>query len=430
VTTPVLRVALAFSPELQVPVGRLALDGNVVVFEYDAAFAASGLSLNPAFAAIGPGLLHPRDPRAFRGLHGVFADSLPEAWGELLLERRLRQGGVAISSLTVLDRLALVGRGGRGALVYEPADDASIVTGEVDLHRLAGEAADVIEGHDSAVLRELERLGGSSGGARPKVQVALDDAGHARAYESEALPPGFTSWIIKFRGTVDRVDIGPLEAAYAEAARRAGIDMPRTRLILAPNGPGYFATERFDRAPKGRRFHMLSIAGMLDADPMVPSIDYETLLGAVRGATRDEQAVLQMYRRMVFNVLAVNRDDHGKQHALLLDGNGVWRLSPAYDLTFASGPGNEHYLAVNGRGRDVTRRDLLAVADAQSISPRRASPIIDEVAAVIEELPSIAGDFGVTRATLDELKSATSRQLSLAVASGIETPHTGRRRAR
>jgi serine/threonine-protein kinase HipA len=415
--TPTIDVAFAFSPGPRVPVGRLVVERNVAVFEYDAAFAATRLSLNPAFGPVASGLLQPRDPRAFRGLHGVFADSLPDAWGELLIGRRLRRAGVAISSLTVLDRLALVGRRGRGALVYEPADNDEAALGALDLDRLANEAVEILEGHESAVLRELERLGGSSGGARPKVQVALDDAGHARG-DDDALPAGFTSWIVKFRGSVDRVDIGPLEAAYAEAARRAGVEMPRTQLIQASSGPGYFATERFDRAPQGRRIHMLSIAGMLDVDWTVPAIDYETLLDAVRGATRDEKAVVQMYRRMVFNVLAVNRDDHTKQHALLLDRDGAWRLSPAYDLTLAYGPGDEHYLTVNGRGRDITRDDLLAAAATQAISRRRASAIIDEVAAATAELPAIARGFEITRATLAELKDATSRQLSLAVASG------------
>jgi serine/threonine-protein kinase HipA len=391
------------------------LDGNIALFEYDAAFASSELSLNPDFGRTGPGLLRPRAPQAFRGLHGVFADSLPDAWGELLLERRLRQAGVPSTTLTVLDRLAMIGRRGRGALVYEPdADDIARVR-DVDLHQLAKDASAVLAGDESTVLREIERLGGSSGGARPKAQVALDEGGHARSDDGDELPPEFTSWIVKFRGTADRfADIGPLEAAYAEGARRAGIDMPRTRLIPAQSGPGYFATERFDRGPAGRRMHMLSIAGMLDADWTIPSIDYETLLGAVRGATRDERAVLEMFRRMVFNVLAVNRDDHTKQHALLLSRDGVWRLSPAYDLTFALGPGNEHYLTVNGRGRDIARRDLLAVADAQSIGTARANGIIDEVAGVVADLPLIASGFGVTRATLSQIKRATEYQLALA----------------
>ena len=189
--------------------------------------------------------------------------------------------------------------------------------------------------------------------------------------------------------------------------------MPRTRLIPAKGGPGYFATERFDREPEGGRLHMLSIAGMLDTDWMTPSIDYETLLAAVRGATRDERAVIEMFRRMAFNVLAINRDDHAKQHALLLSRDGAWRLSPAYDLTFTAGPGNEHYLSVNGRGRDITRGDLLAVAATQSIGAKRAGEIIDEVAEVVADLPSIARDFGVTRTTLTEVKRATEPQLAL-----------------
>jgi serine/threonine-protein kinase HipA len=414
-TTTVLSVAFAFSPTDKVPVGRLALSGNTAVFEYDTTFASSGLLLNPYFGAITPGLLKPRAPEAFRGLHGVFADSLPDAWGELLLERRLRQDGVAISTLTVLDRLAIVGRRGRGALVYEPDVNNAAQAHAVDLDQLAQDTSEILEGDESTVLRELERLGGSSGGARPKVQVALDDAGHARSDDGAILPPEFTPWIVKFRGSADRLaDIGPVEAAYAEAARRSGIDMPRTRLISTQTGPGYFATERFDRGPEGRRMHMLSVAGMLDADWKIPSIEYEALLDAVRGATRDEQAVAQMFRRMVFNVLAVNRDDHTKQHALLLGRDGTWRLSPAYDLTLASGPGNEHYLAVNGRGRDIERDDLLAIASGQSIGGARANGIIDEVASVINELPSMANDLGVTRATLKEIKAATEHQLALA----------------
>lgn len=409
--TGALDVALAFDPARRVRVGRLALDGNTAVFQYDPAFIATGLSINPALGPPEVNLVRPRNPRAFRGLHGVFADSLPEAWGELLLERRLRHAGMSSTSLTVLDRLALIGRHGRGALTYEPARDEDL-TVDVDLDRLAREAAEVLEGHESAVLRELERLGGSSGGARPKVQVALDAAGHARSDDGRPLPAGFNSWIVKFRGSVDRADIGPLEAAYAEAARRAGIEMPRTRLIAAKRGPGYFATERFDRGPAGTRLHMLSVAGLLDEDWTIPSLSYEALLTTVRRVTRDETQVEEMYRRLVFNVLAHNRDDHIKQHAFLLDASGRWRLSPAYDVTFAAGPGNEHYLTVNGKGHDIERADLLAVASTQTIDARRAEGTIAEVGAVVASLPSVAADFGSTRATLRELKRAIEAQLA------------------
>jgi serine/threonine-protein kinase HipA len=152
---------------------------------------------------------------------------------------------------------------------------------------------------------------------------------------------------------------------------------------------------------------------LLDADWTMPSIDYDGLLNAVRGATRDERAVLAMFRRMAFNVLALNRDDHAKQHALLLNRSGRWRLSPAYDLTFAAGPGNEHYLTVNGRGRDITRRDVLAVADAQSIAARVASSTIEQVATAVAELPAIASDYGVTQSTRAAVKDAIEASLRL-----------------
>jgi serine/threonine-protein kinase HipA len=413
--TDVLAVSLAYSDREHVRVGRLAMDGNAAVFEYDASFASSRLSINPWLGPVEPGLVRPRDPRAFDGLHGVFADSLPDAWGRLVFDRRLQELGVSTRSLTVLDRLAYVGCRGRGALVYEPVADAESERNDVDadldldLGTLAAGARAMLEGDTVSVLRELALLGGSSGGARPKVDVALDEGGGARPDDGRELPSGFTSWIVKFRSGNDFVDSGPLEVAYAEAARRAGIDMPRTRLIESGDSPGFFATQRFDRRAGGRRVHMLSAAGLLDADWTVPAIDYDGLLNAVRFVTRDENAVCQMYRRMVFNVLAMNRDDHLKQHSFLLDRDGIWKLAPAYDLTLSRGPGGEHYLAINGRGTDIRPSDLLKVAADQSISATRARATVDEVSAAVEALPAIARDVGVSNATLAELRRAIAR---------------------
>ncbi len=399
-----------FGRGADIPIGGLALDGNATIFEYDATFAASGLSLSPLMPLGRPGLVRPRNPAAFRGLHGVFADSLPDAWGELLLERRLRAMRRTLSDITVLDRLSDVGEGGRGAIVYLPTIEQEDVPHDLDLDALAVGVQDVIAGTAGDVVRELEMLGGSSGGARPKVQVWMDDAGRAR---SGGVPPGagYSAWIVKFASSADRfLDVGPLEAAYADVARTAGIVMPRTRLIATTRGPGYFATERFDRGPNGTRVHMLSVAGMLDADWRYPSIDYENLLDAIRGATRDERAVEQGFRRMVLNVASINRDDHAKQHALLFTQRDGWRLSPAYDLTYSSGPGAEHYLAVNGKGRDITRADLLAVADRQGIAGKRAAGIIDQVDAAVATLPATAKAYGVSAATVVEIRRATEAQ--------------------
>ncbi len=401
-STEPISVRLRYTPEASHPVGRLALDGNATVFEYDPAFAGLGFVLNPALGAPGPGLLRPPNPRAFAGLHGVFADSLPDAWGELVLRRRL---GIAYPQ-TVLERLLLVGSRGRGALIYEPAREDAARHTDIDLDALARDAASVLTGSATDVAAELARFGGSSGGARPKVQIALDERNRARGDDANVLPAGYTAWIVKFRATFDRfADIGPLEAAYAIAATNAGIDMPRTRLIEARSGPGYFATERFDRTSGGGRRHMLSLAGAMESDWTIPEIDYTQTLAIVRNMTRDESDVVEMFRRMAFNVVAHNRDDHAKQHAFLFSPHARrFRLAPAYDLTLSHGPGNEHYLAINGKGRDITRADLLAVAATQAIKPRIAEAAIDRVIDAVSELPKIAKSLGVSRETRSELK--------------------------
>ena len=411
----VLNVSLALSRTNRIPVGRLALDNNVAVFEYDPSFASSGLSLNPAFGAANAGLIRPRDASVAEGLHGVFSDSLPDAWGRRLLESRLLRDGTAVLFLSVLDRLAYVGDAGRGALVYEPAvDGADAAYGDVDLETLAVGAARVLEGDEVSVLGELQRLGGTCGGSRPKVNVALDGSGRARSETGAALPSEFASWIVKFRAPGDLVDGGPLEAAYAETARIAGIDVPHTRLLTNGSGPGFFATQRFDRGPEGRRHHMISVAGMLETAWSAPTIDYERLLSTVRYVTRDDASVRQMFRRMVFNVLAHNRDDHTKQHSFILAEDGRWRLAPAYDLTLSYGPDEQRYLPVNGRKIGIGRADMLAVADEQSINASAAAAILDEVTTAIEGLPALAREYGVSQRTGIEVKRVTEHQLHLA----------------
>jgi serine/threonine-protein kinase HipA len=328
----VLDVDLILSSSSVVHVGRLATDRPGAVFEFDAAFIASGLEIEPlALPAAGP--IRAREPRVFDGLHGVFADSLPDAWGEELVRRRCRREGVAYESLTSLDRLAIVGHRGMGALAYRPAvpdagDDV------VDFDALAHGATEILEGRDSDVLPELERLGGSSGGARPKILVALDATGRARAGDDE-IPVGFDGWLVKFRSSRDVSDIGPLEAAYASMASAAGIDVTDHRLIPSTSGAGYFASKRFDRGRGGARRHVVSVAGTLDIEWAVPQIDYGNLLRLVRRVTRSEAEVEQMLRRMVFNVVAHNRDDHAKQHAFIYGEDRRWHLAPAYDLRMA-----------------------------------------------------------------------------------------------
>ncbi|MEA2666405.1 MAG: serine/threonine-protein kinase HipA [Candidatus Eremiobacteraeota bacterium] len=404
-----LRVSLEFAPNAIVPVGRVALDRGTAVLEYGPEFLASRLGINPLFPPPGAELVRAAEPRTFGGLHGVLADSLPDAWGELLMRRRTAASGIDYHALTVLDKLAAVGRRGMGALTYQPAFAASDEAG-IDLELLARESLEVLEGRDSDVIPQLERLGGSSGGARPKVLVAMNEAGEVRS-GTDRIPAGFEAWIVKFRSARDVPDIGPLEAAYGAMARAAGVEMSESKLVATTHGPGYFATKRFDRTPGGGRRHVLSVAGLLELDWERSSLDYGELLKAVRIVTRHQGEVEKMFRRMVFNVLAHNRDDHTKQHAFLMDGTGRWTLAPAYDLTFSQGPGGEHYLTVAGNGTDVTRTAIDTVAKREGIDAAAAREVTDQAVEAVSCFTSFARDYGVSARTASEVGRALDRAL-------------------
>jgi serine/threonine-protein kinase HipA len=307
--------------------------------------------------------------------------------------------------------------------VYRP-DHAEHAEGAIDLEVLA-DGAIALDGATTEVIQELARLGGSSGGARTKVFIARNAAGHVIA-GSGAVPDGYDALIVKFHGSMDRIDIGPLEAAYADMARAGGVVVASTLLIPAPKGPGYFATQRFDRGPNNARRHMLSVAAIIETDWSVPAIDYVGLIAMTGHLTHDPAAAEQMFRRMVFNVLAANRDDHTKQHSFLQSRDDVWTLAPAYDLTLSSGPNGEHYLAVNGKGKNIALEDIYAVARETSIRETRARAIVDEVRSAIADFPTFAVKYDVTPATIAAVKRATAA-FSLAVTPRTRTPRRPRR---
>ena len=210
-----------------------------------------------------------------------------------------------------------------------------------------------------------------------------------------ALAPGYTSWIVKFPALADPVDMGPLEQAYATMARAAGVTMAETRLISARDGPAYFASRRFDRPAPGQRRHMVSLAGATEAPPDRPSLDYDGFLRATRAITRHDGDVGEAFTRMVFNILACNRDDHTRQHAYLMDPAGHWRLAPAYDLTWSEGAGGEHMLAIEGEGRLPTRAHVLRLGQRHGFSRASIDAIIDRVRAAVADWPAHAADAGV-----------------------------------
>lgn len=352
-----------------------------------------------------PGLIAARTGE-FGGLHGFLADSLPDAWGMLLLRRQVTRLGHDFDALNAVDRLALVGERGRGALTFMPATlddvhgDADANT--IDLDRIAHESALVLRGQQSPLGDWLARLAAGSGGARPKAHIAIHADGRVAAGDARAGEGDDSSeWIVKFAAPDDPADIAAVEMAYANMACAAGLDMAPSRLLGA-NGetsgiPSYFATRRFDRPAPGKRVHMVSLAGAIEASPHMPSVDYDGFLKAVLAITRDVRDVEKAFRRMVFNVLAINRDDHARQHAFLMGEDGIWQLAPAFDLTFSNGPGGEHYMAVEGEGAAITRAHVASLGQRHGLRDRQIADVIEAVRAALTAWPELAETYGASR---------------------------------
>jgi serine/threonine-protein kinase HipA len=389
------------------PAGRVAMDGGLAQLEWSRDVLATRLPVAALYYPPEPGLQAARG-RAFEGLQGFLADSLPEGWGRRLMRRRLERLGVDITTLSPLDQLALVGRHGRGALVYAPATTPAEDVETLDLDALAAEAAAILAGEPGSLADTLGDLAGGSGGARPKVHVGFNAEGKVSVGEGD-LPEGFIPWLVKFRAPNDPDDIGPIEEAYADMAKAAGLVMSEHRLIPARQGPGYFATRRFDRTDGGGRLHMVSLAGAAEAPSEPGIVSYDTFLRATQAITRRQPDVEAAFRRMVFNILASNRDDHTRQHSYLMDAGGDWRLAPAYDLTYAPGPGGEHYLDIEGEGRNPTRAHVLRLGARHSLDAKAVAAMVEEVRAAVARWTAFGDAAGVTKASAREIATEHAR---------------------
>ncbi|TWB93032.1 serine/threonine-protein kinase HipA [Bradyrhizobium macuxiense] len=398
-----LSVSLDFYGE-KIDVGTLAWskDERRAYFEYHPDFAEKRLNVSPFKLPVSEGAkAAPNSP--FAGLHGMLNDSLPDGWGRLLLDRYLQKLGYDFRLLTPLDRLAYVGQVGMGALRYVPdnslskTDDAAI-----DLDWFAAQAEAVQGEVDEADVDRLLEIQGGSAGVRPKIMIGLNrKTGKFVADDGTDLPEGFDAWLVKFKSNVDPSEIGKEEYAYSLMAKAAGVDMPATKLIETKKG-SYFAVQRFDRTESGSA-HVQTVSGLLEADHRAPSIDYDTLLKVTRLLTRDERHVRQMFVRMVFNVLAHNRDDHAKNHAFLMAKDGVWHPTPAYDLTLSEGPGGEHNLAVDGEGKNPTKKHILKVAENASIPRAEAEQVFEQVQRAVDRWAEYAKEAGLSERRLQEI---------------------------
>lgn len=278
-------------------------------------------------------------------------------------------------SLFSSDRLASRGSHELGALVYEPEFGMEQSDAYLDFDSIAFQVQEVLKGTSSEVLQELLALNGSSAGARPNALIGVSQNHESIIHGGMGYQKGFESWLVKFPNSLDGLDAGSIEHVYALMAQKAGIQMSEVLLFPARKGPGYLATKRFD-CDGDTRFHMHTACGLLHADFRAPSLDYQDLLTLTSMLTRDIREVEKMYRLAVFNVLAHNRDDHSKNFSFLMDAAGRWKRSPAYDLTFSSGPGGEQSTMVMGEGRNPGVEHLIKLGLEAKLSKSRITEII------------------------------------------------------
>ncbi len=413
--------------------GAVAWDAatGYAIFEYDPKFKQSGWDLAPLKMSVSdnrnqfsfPELRKDRNSEydTFKGLPGLLADALPDKYGNQLINLWLAQQGRPQDSMNPVEMLCFIGSRGMGALEFEPAVlkeakrtfpieiESLVATAQKLLDQREAFATNLDKDEEQAVL-EILKIGTSAGGARPKAVIAWNEkTGEVKSGQTK-VPNGFEHWLIKLDGVSDiqlgsSHGYGRVEMAYYTMATACGINMMPSRL-LEENGRAHFMTRRFDREANGTKHHVQTFCALKHFDyNLVSSFSYEQLFQCMRELKLTYAEAEQMFRRMVFNVIARNCDDHTKNFSFLLKQNGHWELSPAYDLCHAYRPGSEwvsqHALSINGKRKAITKADLMVIGD--SIRCKKASDIVDEINDTVKQWKMFADEVEVKSDLRDEI---------------------------
>lgn len=406
-------------------------DRGVAEFEYEPGFIRQGLEIAPITLPLRSGIssFPSLNSATFHGLPGLLADSLPDRFGNRIINAWLARQGRSADSFTPVERLCYMGVRGMGALEFKPAIGPKNVKAQpvevAELIQLVNEIFQKrtgwvvnLKGRRVETLKRIIQVGSSAGGNRPKAVIAWNPETQEVRSGQIAAPPGFESWLLKFDGVTDRTlqdpgGFGRVEYAYHKMARTAGITMEPCRL-LEEGGRAHFLTRRFDRDFNGNKIHMQSLCAMAHYDfNEAGAYGYEQALGVIQRLNLGHPSLQEMFRRMVFNVIARNQDDHTRNIAFLMDSTGSWRLAPAYDVVWAYNPGgtwtNRHQLTINGKRDRFVRADLLAVSMAYGI--KDAAAILDQVLEAVSGWRKMAKSCGVSPDLIKAI--ATSHRLRL-----------------
>jgi len=401
-------------------------DKGFVTFEYDKDFRNSGIEVSPIKMPLSDRLYQFPDlaDSSFKGVPGLIADSLPDKFGNAVIDQWLADQGRTPDSFNVIERLCYTGKRGMGALEYEPDNNGNNnVDKEVNISKMSDFASDILEGkekqrlasEDDVNYEQLLKLGTSAGGARAKAVIAYNEkTGEFRSGQVH-LGSDYDYWLVKFDGVSkngdhnleDEPEYTLIEYAYYKMAIKAGIEMNECK-IFPDDGRKHFMTNRFDRV-NGKKIHMQSLGALLHIDYNYPGLcSYEQAALSAKQIGCPFSDVQQFFRRMVFNVLAVNQDDHVKNISFLMDRSGDWSLSPAYDITFAYNATNRwlksHQMSINGKTSDITMEDMIECGEKMDIKASKCRKIIDEVHDAVSEFEDIALSVNIRVNTINMIK--------------------------
>ena len=406
-------------------IGAASLEkgGQYAAFQYDPDFARSGIEISPITMPLSDRVyLFPELPlRTFHGLPGLLADSLPDRFGNALIDAWLARQGRTPESFHAVERLCYTGTRGMGALEFAPAlgpkptratkieiDELVKLASEILTER-GGLKGDFSGPGQQKALRDILRVGTSAGGARAKAVIAWNRETNEVRSGQIAAGDGFEYWLLKFDGVTGNRDkemedpkgYGAIEYAYYLMARAAGIEMSECRL-LEENGRRHFMTRRFDRLAGGEKLHMQSLGALGHFDFNEPgAYAYEQAFLMIRQLDLPMRATEEEFRRMVFNIVARNQDDHVKNIAFLMDKEGRWSLAPAFDVSYSFNPGGSftatHQMTMNGKRDGFTMEDFRMCAKSALMKRGRAEKMVREVCAAVRRWPEFAEQARVAK---------------------------------
>ena len=384
--------------------GVLADNGSDLLFEYTPQAIKRGLELSPYKLPLSEKSYGDFPEHQLR-LPGLISDALPDGWGMLLMDRLFRKEKRNLAQVSPLDRLAFIGGKAMGALSFEPAESEMFAPNNVKLLDLARDVREVMEDESESLLRKLAEMGGSAHGARPKVLVSFDRKNNRMSNsESGAGIP----MLVKFPAENEHKEACAVEAMYGEIAKACGMRIPVTEYFDLGQELSAFGIERFDRL-QGMRVPMHTAAGAAHVDFRIPQLDYVALLRLTNFMTRDNREVLQAFERCVFNVVFNNRDDHSKNFSFIMEKDGQWKFSPAYDLTFSTGPRGEHQMDICGEARTPEREHLLQLASKTGITERVAAKIIEKITTVAERFTDFVSDLPIREEVVEIMQKAVKK---------------------